>query len=356
MTEPNRPNREADMNENEDLQGEAQKGAAFELTSDAITTPEEALKALAERQMEAIEEPPQASTFDLAAAGAAPAREGSEGGDEGEDAEEGTPLIVEETEAKRIILTLLFVAHEPLRPRDISMIFRGVENINAKVVRRLVAELMEEHRDHPLQIAEVAEGYRMCTRPEFGPWVRRLLKAERKAKLSQAALETLAIIAYKQPITKPEVEEIRRVDCGGVMTTLLERNLVRILGRKDVVGRPIVYGTTPQFLEYFGFKSLADMPKPDEFEALAGLGPQEEADILPIGGEGMIPIPETAGGASAPPVSEVLDGPAVAGAEEHEVEGNGHANGHTNGHANGHAQGGAGEEAEEETPGSEQRA
>ncbi|MEK6709780.1 MAG: SMC-Scp complex subunit ScpB [Nitrospinota bacterium] len=314
------------MNETNDVR----EGAAFELSGDTAISPEAIRKALAERQLEAIEEPRQASTFDLAEESApAPAASEAEAAAEGEasePAEEGTPLVIEEAEAKRIILTLLFVAHEPLRPRDISMIFRGVANINAKVVRKLVAELMEEHRGHPLQIAEVAEGYRMCTRPEFGPWVRRLLKAERKTRLSQAGLETLAIVAYKQPITKPEVEEIRRVDCTGVISTLLERNLIRIMGRKDVVGRPIVYGTTPQFLEYFGFKSLADMPKPDEFEALAGLGPQEAADILPVGGEALAPAAGEAPGTGAVPGGLTL-------AEAEEPNGGNGANGHTNGHA-----------------------
>jgi segregation and condensation protein B len=347
----NETNREDDMNERDD----AREGAAFELSGGGPASPEAARRALAEHQMEAIEEPQAESAFDLAEEGApAPAAGGAEPAVEAEagGAGEGTPLIIEEAEAKRIILTLLFVAHEPLRPRDISLIFRGVENINAKVVRKLVAELMEEHREHPLQIAEVAEGYRMCTRPEFGPWVRRLLKAERKARLSQAGLETLAIVAYKQPITKPEIEEIRRVDCTGVMGTLLERNLIRILGRKDVAGRPIVYGTTPQFLEYFGFKSLADMPKPEEFEALAGLGPQEEAEILPIGGDGMAPAAAEA--APETPEAEIVPGDlTIAEAGEPSERTNG-VNGHANGHTNGHALSGA--EEEEGTAGSERHA
>ncbi|MBI1724664.1 MAG: hypothetical protein HYR52_03390, partial [Candidatus Tectomicrobia bacterium] len=133
------------MNEPND----GQEGAAFELSGGGPASPEAARKALAEHQMEAIEEPQAESAFDLAEEGApAPAAGRAEAAAEGEagGAGEGTPLLIEEAEAKRIILTLLFVAHEPLRPRDISMIFRGVENINAKVVRKLVAELMEEHR------------------------------------------------------------------------------------------------------------------------------------------------------------------------------------------------------------------
>jgi len=194
-----------------------------------------------------------------------------------------TPLILEMGETKRIIETLLFATHEPLRPRDISMVFRGVENVNAKVVRNLLAELMEEYEGRTLQIAEVAEGFRMCTRLEFSPWIRRFLKQDRKWRVSNAGLEALAIIAYKQPITKMEIEEIRRVDCSGVIHTLLERLMIRILGRRDVVGKPIVYGTTPQFLEHFGFKSLTDLPNPEEldldinFEETAPIG-----DLLPI--------------------------------------------------------------------------
>ncbi len=230
-------------------------------------------------------------------------------------AEEDTdaPLIVDLEEAKRVVETLLFVTHEPLRPRDISMVFRGVENVNAKVVRKLLAELIEEYEDRTIQIQEVAEGYRMSTRMDMSPWVRRFFKNDRKWRVSNAGLETLAIIAYKQPITKAEVEHIRRVDCGGVIHTLLERKMLRILGRRDVVGRPIVYGTTPQFLEHFGFKNLTDMPKPEEFDVeLGGQGPG--GDILPIEEEmGLEALVESSG------------------------EANGSANGHANGSANGHA-------------------
>ena len=217
-------------------------------------------------------------------------------------------------ETKKIIESILFVASEPLRPRDISFLFKGVSNVNAKVVRKLLGELVEEYQEKTLQIIEVAEGFRLCTRAEFSPWVRRFSKTAKKTKLSQAALETLAILAYKQPITKAEVEEIRRVDCGGVVHTLLERGLIRILGRRDVVGRPIVYGTTPLFLEHFGFKNLSDMPKPEEFET------SERLDLgSPEGIEEII----------------ALD------AEEETPPPSGHSNGHENGHTNGHADAGA---------------
>ncbi len=231
------------------------------------------------------------------------------------------PLIVDLNEAKQIVETLLFAAHEPLRPRDISMVFRGVENVNAKVVRKLLSELVEEYRDRTLQIVEVAEGFRMCTRLEQSPWVRRFFKAERKWRVSNAGLETLAIIAYKQPLTKMEVEEIRRVDCGGVLHTLLERKMIRILGRRDVVGKPIVYGTTPQVLEHFGFKTLTDMPKPDEFDMEINLGTQGPGgDIIPIGTN-----------------YEPSDNDTGLAEESSHLHANGSSNGHANGSANGHA-------------------
>jgi segregation and condensation protein B len=243
---------------------------------------------------------------------------GPAGEDESGDVSDA-PLILDLEEAKRIIETLLYVAHEPLRPRDISMVFRGVENVDVKVVRKIAAELMEDYADRTIQIVEIAGGYRMCTRLEFSPWVRRLLKHERKWRVSNAGIETLAIIAYKQPITKAEVEEIRRVDCGGVIHTLFERKLVRILGRRDVIGRPIVYGTTPQFLQHFGFKSLTDMPKPEEFDMEMDLGGElPEGDILPFQTEG------EEGGGEAPLPTEENAIPV-------------HANGSANGHANRHA-------------------
>jgi len=318
MTEP----RHEDQNEPAE-----EETSPFELAEEGALSPDAAAKALAEHQMEAMEEIQESAPFGLAeetaaraaaAAGAEAEEEEEEDGQGAADAD--TPLIMDLGEAKKLIETILFVAHEPLRPRDISFLFRGVENVNAKVVRKLLAELVEEYAERTLQIVEVAEGYRMCTRAEFSPWVRRFLKAARKARLSQAALESLAIIAYKQPITRMEIEHIRRVDCSGVLHTLLERNLVRILGRRDVVGRPIVYGTTSLFLEHFGFKNLADMPKPEEFEGA------EDLDLAggSMGGE-IIPLEE-----GEVPAEGAFGGIILAAPETHSGE-NGHANGHGNG-------------------------
>lgn len=299
------------MNDPRQKSREAESGAPFELAEDGASPPDASAKALAEHQMEAMEEPRQETTFEIEEK--LPELAGDEAGEAYRDA----PLVMDLGEARKIIESILFLASEPLRPRDISSLFRGVSNVNARVVRKLLSELAEEHRDRTLQIVEVAEGFRLCTRAEFSPWVRRFLKAEKKARLSQAALETLAILAYKQPITKAEVEEVRRVDCGGVVNTLLERGLIRILGRRDVVGRPIVYGTTPLFLEHFGFKSLSDMPNPEEFEEAAeGLdwgAVENKGELIAADGEappegGRADDPADPGGALGQPTPAPGDG------------------------------------------------
>jgi segregation and condensation protein B len=131
----------------------------------------------------------------------------------------------------------------------------------------------------------VAGGYRLVTKPELAPWVQRF-RGTKPAKLSKAALETLAIIAYKQPITKPEIEAIRGVTIDGVLKTLVERDLIRILGRKPEVGRPILYGTSRDFLEYFGFKDLSELPTLKEIESLAPAAAGKETSDEAVGEAG----------------------------------------------------------------------
>lgn len=175
-----------------------------------------------------------------------------------------TPSLDRRT-VKAVIETVLFLAHEPVTVRELSaVVFRGEREVGAPLIRELLSELMEEYRERALRLEEVAEGYRLSSRPEFSFWLRRYLRRERRPRLSQAALETLAIIAYKQPITRPEIEGLRGVDVSGVLKTLLERELIRPLGRRNVVGRPVVYGTTKGFLEHFGLKTLSDLPRPEE--------------------------------------------------------------------------------------------
>jgi segregation and condensation protein B len=165
-----------------------------------------------------------------------------------------------------IIESLLFVAEEPLSVQQLKAI---LETDDADAIRSALQELADEYdrRGGGFEIKQVAGGFQFRTRSEYSEWVKKLLKPS-PAKLSRAALETLAIIAYKQPIIRADVEHIRGVDCGGVLRMLLEKKLVRVLGRKDIPGRPMIYGTTRQFLEVFNLKDLRDLPSPKEIESL----------------------------------------------------------------------------------------
>ncbi|MBZ0158894.1 MAG: SMC-Scp complex subunit ScpB [bacterium] len=165
-----------------------------------------------------------------------------------------------------VLEALLFASEAPLSLERIEEILDGCSRAE---VSRLLVDLQDKCRqqDRGVVVSEVAGGYRLVTKPEAAPWIQRL-RGSKPVRLSRAALETLALIAYKQPITKPEVEAIRGVMVDGVLKTLVERNLVRILGRKPEVGRPILYGTSRTFLEYFGFKDLSELPILKEIEAL----------------------------------------------------------------------------------------
>ena len=138
-----------------------------------------------------------------------------------------------------------------------------VEKVSFKSV---LEELIDEYNSRNLQILQVAEGYQLCTRHDYSNWVRKFLKFDKTRKLSQPSLDTLSIIAYKQPLTKAEVEEIRGVDSSGVVRTLLEKKIISPGGRKKVPGRPIMYRTTRKFLEYFGLKDLSDLPTLEDFK------------------------------------------------------------------------------------------
>ncbi len=165
---------------------------------------------------------------------------------------------MEHNAAKSAIENILFIADRPLTLDKISEIFNG--EIDKPTVKGMLDDLKSEYQGRGIQLLEIAEGYQMCTRAEYSEWIKRFYTIEKGSKLSQASLETLSIIAYKQPITRAEIEEIRGVDSGGVVKTLLEKSLARNMGRKKVPGRPMMYGTTRKFLEYFGLKNLADLP------------------------------------------------------------------------------------------------
>jgi segregation and condensation protein B len=202
-----------------------------------------------------------------AGAGAEPAPEGNVEGDEGP--------VLPPSEVKAVLEALIFASPHPVTAREIAKVLGGVpkEDWHA-ALGELQAEYARDGRG--LQIVEIASGWQITTRPEYNDWVRELLDPKAPTRLSIQALETLAVVAYKQPVTLPEIIDLRGVKSGGVMKTLLEKRLIRILGRKEVVGRPILYGTTRQFLLHFGLKDLAELPKIEEFAEVLG----EEVDVV----------------------------------------------------------------------------
>lgn len=174
---------------------------------------------------------------------------------------------MEREQVKQIIEALLFASEKPLTVVQIKEV---LEEQDAGEIITQIERLQSEYKagGRSFGIIEVAGGYKLVTEPSFAPWLRKLYRKSRAEKLSRPALETLAIIAYRQPITRQEMEDIRGVNVDAVLKTLLERSLVRISGRKDIVGRPFLYSTTRDFLEFFGLQSLADLPKIEEFEDL----------------------------------------------------------------------------------------
>lgn len=154
-------------------------------------------------------------------------------------------------------------------------------------IKSALAELVAlcDERSGGIHLVEVAGGWQFRTRPDFQQYVARHVKT-RTAKFSQSALETLAIVAYRQPITRVEVEHLRGVDCGGVLKSLLEKRLVKILGKKDIPGRPLIYGTSKEFLEVFGLKDLKSLPTLREIQALDDTPVYERQEELPLGEEG----------------------------------------------------------------------
>jgi segregation and condensation protein B len=211
-------------------------------------------------------------------------------------------------ELRAIVEALIFASPDPLTPK---MLFKLLESEPREDVEAALAEL-RQHYDRPggLQLVEVAGGFQIVTRPELHEWVRRLFHERTTQRLSVQALETLAVIAYKQPVTAAEITEIRGVNPAGVVGTLIERGFVKIAGRKAVVGRPFLYGTTREFLVRFGLKELDDLPKVEEmaealgFDIPAGLGDgasRPEAPRLPIDDPLPEPGPEAAGPARQDP-------------------------------------------------------
>ena len=160
---------------------------------------------------------------------------------------------------KQVVEGLLFASDQPLGVQQLQEVLELPE----ADVRALVVSLRQDYveQQRALTILEVAGGFQMATIPDVASWIRKCYRQAHKERLSKPALETLAIIAYKQPLTRAEMEAIRGVNVDGVVQALLEKNLIRIMGRKEAPGRPILYGTTKEFLQYFGLNSLIDLPK-----------------------------------------------------------------------------------------------
>lgn len=179
--------------------------------------------------------------------------------------------------AKAVLEALLFASERPLTLEQIKSVFDG--SLSTEDVRLLLGELKSEYETSGkgMRIAEVAGGFQMITASLFAPFLKKLYKERRQDKVSKPALETLAIIAYKQPITKFEIESLRNVNIDGVIGSLLEKNLIRIAGRKKAPGRPHVFATTRQFLEHFGLKSLDELPKMEDFSSLAPKAREENS-------------------------------------------------------------------------------
>ena len=169
-------------------------------------------------------------------------------------------------ELRAIIESLLFVSEVPLSLVRLKTIL--AMHTHGEIIQAL-EELRQEYADHKhgFFLSEVAQGYQFRSKPQYGDWIRKLKKII-PTRLSQASLETLAIIAYKQPILRSEIENVRGVDVGGIVRLLLEKNLIKILGRKNVPGRPIIYGTTQKFLEFFSLKDISSLPTLEEMGEL----------------------------------------------------------------------------------------
>ena len=174
---------------------------------------------------------------------------------------------MESEEIKAIIENILLAVDQPVSETQFKNLLGG--SIDKVILKPVLEELIEDYNSRNLQIVQVAEGYQLCTRHDYSDWVRKFLKFDKTTKLSQPRLDTLAIIAYKQPLTKAEVEEIRGVDSSGVVKTLLEKKVISPGGRKKVPGRPIMYRTTRKFLEYFGLRDLSDLPTLEDFKESA---------------------------------------------------------------------------------------
>ena len=188
--------------------------------------------------------------------------------EEADTGDTGAYTIQNDAERIAVIEALIFVSEEPLSAKTIADVLREDRDVVQKSLQELQTEF--NSRNGGLQLREVAGGWQFATRPEYHEYVRAFLKSRPSAKLSIASLETLAVIAYKQPVTVPEILEIRGVQSPSSIKTLLDKKLIVAKGRKDTVGRPMMYGTSKEFLMQFGLKDLTELPSVEDFQDLAG--------------------------------------------------------------------------------------
>ena len=183
------------------------------------------------------------------------------------------------TTVKALVEALIFAAQEPLTINQIRSIYQGdnlrndeSRQIEPEAIQQIIADLNKEYtkQDRPYRIVQIAGGFQFATLSEYSDWLGKLYKEQGRRKLSQSGVETLAIVAYKQPITKAEIEKIRGVNCDYVLKTLLEKELLTVTGRAESVGRPLLYGTTREFLKHFGLNDITDLPRPREIEEILG--------------------------------------------------------------------------------------
>ena len=173
-------------------------------------------------------------------------------------------------ELKSIIESLIFASPDPV---SLKVIVKTIDSEPPEHVEEALASVCQEWKERSggLQLVEVAGGYQIVTKPELHEWVRRLFHEHSKKRISIPALETLAVVAYRQPVTGPEIAEIRGVNTSGVLGTLVERRLVKVVGRRAVIGRPFLYATTREFLDRFGLKDLEDLPKVEDMAEALGM-------------------------------------------------------------------------------------
>ncbi|MCA6084764.1 SMC-Scp complex subunit ScpB [Candidatus Endomicrobiellum agilis] len=193
---------------------------------------------------------------------------------------------MEISEVSQILEALLFASERPLSLKELKELIKA-DYPDTDNVENILNDLKEKYAglNKPYEIKFVAGGWTFATKPEYSPWIRKLLKEKSVLKLSPSALETLAVIAYKQPITRAEIDEIRGVESSGVIDTLLERRLIKIVGKKEALGKPLLYGTTQDFLKHFGLAHLSELPLIEDMPKNA----QQTANVpepeLPFGGE-----------------------------------------------------------------------